>query len=75
MDNTKALYKVATREEAVEKYREWFHKERVNNMHMYAQLSMIFHSMILERKDVNLVCYCAPKSCHGEIIKEYLESL
>jgi len=22
--------------------------------------------------DVNLVCYCAPKACHGDVIRDYL---
>jgi tryptophan synthase alpha subunit len=28
---------------------------------------------LAEKQDVNLVCFCAPKSCHGDIIKEIIE--
>lgn len=74
---TKAQFEVATREEAIEKYREWFNKERVNNPHMYAQLHLMLEVMTgwnPPEHGINLVCYCAPQACHGGVIKEYLES-
>ena len=29
--------------------------------------------MLSKNKDMQLICFCAPSSCHGDIIKEYLE--
>lgn len=29
---------------------------------------------IYKMEEVNLVCFCKPKSCHGDIIKEIIES-
>ncbi len=72
MDGTKALYKVATREEAIEKYREWFHKERLNNVALYDKLNQMI-GWLVNGGDINLVCYCAPKPCHADVIKQYLE--
>ena len=23
-------------------------------------------------EDINLVCFCKPKACHGDVIKEYI---
>ena len=73
MDGTTALYKVATREEAIEGYREWFDKERLNNVVMYDKLNRMTDYLISTGGDIYLVCSCAPKSCHGDIIKEYLD--
>lgn len=63
MDNTKAEYKVATRDEAVEKYAEWIRQQPV----LIASLD--------ELKDKVLGCYCAPKRCHGEILIELINTL
>jgi len=30
---------------------------------------------IYNLKEVNLVCFCKPKSCHGDIIKEIIEKV
>ena len=72
MENTTALYKVDTREEAIEKYEPWFHKERMNNPTMYAYLNIMIDKAI-SGEDINLVCYCAPKDCHCRHIKTYVE--
>jgi hypothetical protein len=26
-------------------------------------------------EDINLMCYCAPKACHGDVLKEFIESM
>lgn len=72
MDNTKAEHKVSTREEAIAKYREWFEHARLNEPVLAAMLNEMKRAH-LEGHDLNLVCYCAPARCHGEVIKEYLE--
>ena len=57
MSGTLAKYQCATREEAVEKYRG------------YLQASPAL--MEAARKDLRgkrLVCWCAPKQCHGDIL-------
>ena len=73
LENTKAQFKVATREEAVEKYLGWFTRERLNNPTMYAFLSRM-KAANEKGVDMNLVCYCAPADCHCRLIKEYLEA-
>jgi hypothetical protein len=59
MPNTLANFKVATREEAVEKFREWILSD--------PELTDIIK---LELKGKDLVCFCAPKSCHGDVLLE-----
>jgi len=84
LKDTKAQIKCKTREEAVDCYRERlmqtlydftsesetfvskeFRKNYVKELQKIKNLS--------EKQDVNLVCFCAPKSCHGDIIKEIIE--
>jgi len=57
---TKATYIVATRKEAMEKYREYL----LNNKELLARLE--------ELRGKTLGCFCKPKSCHGDIIIDLL---
>ena len=57
---TKAEYIVATRSEAIARYRAWI----VTQPHLIAALH--------ELKDKRLGCYCAPKSCHGDVLVELI---
>jgi hypothetical protein len=63
MDNTMAKFKVATREEAIEKYREWIMTQ--------PQLLADLH----ELKDKTLCCFCKPKACHGDVLAELADRL
>jgi len=50
------------REEVIEKYRN----------------RLMFDDMVLEVKDLigkDLVCYCAPHACHGDVLMEFIEIL
>lgn len=55
---TLAKYKVATRNEAVSKYREWLLKQ--------PELMAELH----ELKGKTLGCWCAPQACHGDVLVE-----
>lgn len=71
---TKAEFQVRTREESINSYRIWI-KEKIEQKD-YQILSFLkeLAQTYLEH-DIHLVCYCAPKSCHGEVIKEIVESM
>lgn len=58
LDNTTAEFKVSTREEAVEKHKEWI----LTQPHLLADLH--------ELKGKVLCCFCAPKACHGHTLAE-----
>lgn len=72
MSNTTALYRVANRDEAVDKYREYILEEREWNQELANNLNELAYKA--DGKDINLVCFCAPKRCHGDVLKELLES-
>jgi len=53
-----------TRAEVVEKYRGWF---------LEKMREPAFRRSIWELEGKRLVCFCAPRACHGDVIKEWLE--
>jgi len=59
--NPFTIGKDGTREEVVEKYKEWIEKQ-----------SNLMNSLD-ELKDKVLGCWCFPKLCHGNILIELIE--
>lgn len=63
-------YKVETPEErgsTIEKYRDWLWNEIAKNQ--------ITKNDLISLNNRKLVCYCAPKACHGNVLKETVELL
>lgn len=58
---TMAEFVVGTREEAIEKYREWI----LTQPKLMADLH--------ELKGKTLGCWCAPKLCHGDVLIELVK--
>lgn len=54
-----------TREEVIEKFKDYFYKRLVDDSN--------FKARVLTLKDKTLGCYCKPLPCHGDIIAEYLD--
>ena len=54
-----------TRNEVIEKYREWFARKLDNDY------SYILATRKLKGK--RLGCFCKPRDCHGDVIVEYLD--
>ena len=68
---TSAKFLVNSREEAIKKYEENFPEEFIKK-----EVNDYFfkiYNHLMEHKIVNLVCWCAPLSCHADIIKQELE--
>ena len=61
--------KDGTREEVIEKYRELMHRN-LNSISGEAWVSKI---LALDGK--NLVCFCKPQACHGDVLVEIIEEL
>lgn len=73
LEGTTALYKVATREEAIKQYRIWLQKQiEQPNFKVIEELDRLAYKAISEGS-LKLRCYCAPAPCHGDVIKEFLE--
>lgn len=70
LPGTLATVVVESREEAIEKYEHWIDQQMSNkNKDVIGALNAIA-TIVMQTGHVNLVCYCAPKSCHGDVIKE-----
>lgn len=64
------------RDEVIRKYRIWLNHHRTVHSGLGAEVQAALRTIraTIERgRDVNLVCYCAPCACHGDVIKELLE--
>jgi hypothetical protein len=65
-----------TREESVRLFRVLFEKDVVTKgtkiRNAFAQLYRIYKQCNIERKDLVLMCWCAPQKCHTEILQEWL---
>lgn len=57
LDGTMALYKVSSRDEAVSKFEEWIRSK-----------PELMKAAKKELRGKILGCWCAPQSCHGDIL-------
>lgn len=79
LGNPFAIPKHGTRKEVIAKYRDYID----NELSLYAEhggynpiaqeiMAIREHS---KKADVYLVCYCAPLPCHGDLIKDIVDSM
>ena len=72
LSETKAEYKCNSRDEAISNYESYIkNKIKEKDFKICRELNNIF--LLAIKQDINLVCYCSPKSCHGDIIKKIIE--
>ena len=69
---TLAQYVVSDRDTAIEKYKQYFDESYQNNPKFKAKIDEIYDAYV-SGKNIHLECFCAPKPCHGDIIKLYIE--
>ena len=69
---TLATFVVGSREEAIELYSDYFDKMYGCNKEFTKEIDDIYERY-KAGKTVYLGCFCKPKSCHGDIIKQKLE--
>lgn len=74
LEGTLAKYKVATREEAIERYREWIQGQWEQDEYFRLCLTGLAKEHAAGKKVV-LACHCYPDPCHGNVLKEYIEGL
>lgn len=71
---TLAKYVVESREKAIECYKLWLNL-KLDDKH--SDQFELFHRIVgyAQQGDINLVCWCAPKPCHADYIKQLIENL
>ena len=71
LGNPYIIGKDGTREEVIIKYRNWMISEGIYNPTIRKEFIRLHK--LAQTQPVNLVCFCAPQACHGDIIKAILE--
>lgn len=64
--------KTKTRKEAVDNYIQYFIQQYKNN----SEFKEIIDTLVELHKaneNINLVCWCSPHECHGDVIKKFIE--
>jgi len=59
------------RNEVCDKYHDWFYKDK-HKITFHQELIRI-REIYKKFEKLNLFCWCSPKRCHAETIKQYLE--
>ena len=62
----------AQRDVVCDKYAKYFEVQIVSNPAFKAELDRLFE-IYTKYKKLELFCWCAPRRCHAETIKKYLE--
>lgn len=63
------------RAQVVLKYEEWLHEQMdQGNQRVWNALAWI-KDALEAGENINLVCWCAPEACHGDVIKRLVEAL
>ena len=69
-----AEFVVDTRDESIESYEQYMNdKINSNNTEFVSSLNEMI-DIYNTYKMLNLVCWCKPKTCHGDYIKKYLDN-
>ncbi|UJP67098.1 DUF4326 domain-containing protein [Mongoliitalea daihaiensis] len=71
ISQTKAQFQAGSREEAIALYRNWL-KQELANGNEKVRIAMNEIYLKAKKGKVNLVCYCKPQACHGDVIKEVI---
>jgi hypothetical protein len=67
LSRTKAQFQVKTEEESIVRFESWFRERLTNDLNLRQKL--------LELDGHELVCYCKPAPCHGDVLIKLIEEL
>jgi hypothetical protein len=73
LGNPFPMYNESERSKVISKYRAWLYEQISNSESVRTELDYLC-DLYRAGTDINLICYCAPKSCHGDVIKEWIEA-
>ena len=70
LGNPYPITATATREAVIDRYRFWLREKLTEENHeVLYELNRIARR-VMDGKPVRLICFCAPKPCHGDVIKK-----
>lgn len=62
-----------TREEMIAEYKTYFHKECLKPRSPLKEGVDTLFDRMMDGENLKLMCFCKPKACHGDVIKDYLQ--
>lgn len=71
---TQAEFVCDTKEESIESYKTYLLSRVEEKDPKVTEILNYIWAKVKTGKDVKLVCFCHPKPCHGNVIKELIES-
>lgn len=69
LGNPYPLNKKVTREMVIDEYRIWLREQYAQRRPAGRELIRLAR-LVQKGHDLTLVCCCAPKACHGDVVKE-----
>jgi hypothetical protein len=74
LGNPFKMGKESDRDEVIEKYKKWFREQQLGyNWVVHNELQRLVE--LAQKGDLVLICWCAPKACHGDFIKQVIEDI
>lgn len=74
LSKTKAQFQCSSREESVEKYREYLNQKILQKDKEICDILNKIYKKVKNNETIYLVCFCKPKKCHGDIIRDVILS-
>jgi hypothetical protein len=74
LGNPFAMQSEATRAQVIRDYEDWL-AEQLLDPRSAASIEIYRPAALARKQDICLVCFCAPKACHADIIKRTIEAI
>ena len=69
--STHSKYVVKTRDDAIDSYEDYFYDKLKTDIKFKSEVNKLI-DIYKNHQKLNLICWCKPKRCHGDFLKEYL---
>lgn len=69
LGNPFTLHREEDRSKVIEQYKEWIY-QKIKDKDPTVTLALNTIANTVQQGKVYLICFCAPKPCHGDVIKE-----
>lgn len=71
LSNPFKITKTCTRKQVIDKYREYFY-QKLKDRDLAVLVEVLKLYKLSMKGDLYLLCWCYPKKCHANVIREYL---
>lgn len=72
LGNPFKVSKYLTREEAINQYENWIIRKLIEEDKEITEYLHILFANLIKHSQINLICWCHPKPCHGQVIEKLL---